>query len=1211
MAMKNDSTVILLARPACPECGQALPPDSPRGLCSRCLLGRALAGADASAPLPEAAPAPAQPIRLGDCELREPIAQGGMGVVYRAWDTRLHRLVALKMLGSGQLATAAEVERFKIEAEAAARLEHPNIVPIYEVGDAAGRHFFTMKYVEGGSLAQAIGGNPLPAPRAARLLAKVARAVHYAHQRGVLHRDLKPNNILLDTGDEPQLTDFGLAKIMAHDAALTRSVAVMGSASYMAPEQARGQTRQITTAADIYSLGAVLYETLTGRPPFDGATMVETLRRVAEDEPRPPRVFNPAVPADLETICLKCLEKEPGRRYATAQELAEDLDRFLRVEPIQARPATARERLVKWVRRKPAIAALAAAVVAVAALGFLAVLWQLQKTKAALRLAEQNALAEATARAPVLSSRFVLTHGKPVVSAVFSPDGQRILTASEDETAALWDAGTGGLVHKLEGHSGVLASAVFSDDGRRVLTWSFDTHTRYASLNPAGEPLFSHTTHQYGDQSARLWDAETGGLITLLTNTGAQISSAALSPDGRLIVTAGYDNTARLWDAQSGQLRHSLTGHTAAILSAQFTPDGRRVLTTSDGTKYQLKFERGPGYSGTSSGSSSAYEDEIARLWDVATGKQVGGLKNQAGSGFFGRGDSNTKARFSSDGRWIVTAPALLENFGLWDARTGALRARLRGHRHEINDALFSPDGQRIVTASADNTARLWDAHTGRPLAVLTAHDAPVLAADFSPDGRRFATASADGTVRVWETATGKGLAVMRGHDGKVYSVRFSPDGARLVSASEDGTARVWDSATLEQLSLVLTGHRGEVTSVSFSADSRRALTASADRTARVWDTANGRLISELKGLASLKDNGARDTILGRVESAAFSPDGRLVVTASDDQQAAMVSRFSLGFRRPPGPAWPPPGAKALPFAPGRLFETQTGREVLALPADGCGLKSAVFSPDGTRVLTVSNGRLRRATVRPGGGCNSSLSSNKPGQPDVQLWEAKTGQLLTTLGVHTNGARFAIFSPDGRKILTADQYRLRLWDAATGQELPPLEKPSQPAYASFSPDSQRILADDWGTAAIWNAGTGRRQLRLKELEGQVTCAAFSPDGAKVALAGRLGSAALCDAATGQRLMGFQGKKNALGLLLFSPNGRLVVGLDQTREVRVWSTLAGQTMSQPVVVLDAHKDIVLHAAFSPDGKWLGTASKDFTARLWPVSALPAGLRPQPE
>jgi tRNA A-37 threonylcarbamoyl transferase component Bud32 len=365
----------MTAARVCPQCGKSLSSDAPQGLCPECLLKAALPGQSAlesSAtglyPSPATAIAPEAGVRLkyfGDYELLEEIARGGMGVVWKARQTTLNREVALKMIRAGALASPEEVQRFLREAEAAANLQHPNIVAIHEVGEHDSQHYFTMDYVAGRDLGALVKDGPLAARVAARYVKIIAEAIHFAHLRGTLHRDLKPQNVLIDAADQPRITDFGLAKIMKDDSGLTQTGVVMGSPSYMPPEQAAGRVGDIGPASDVYSLGAMLYELLTGRPPFRGTTAMATLYEVMEAEPVAPRRLKADIPPDLETICLKCLEKSPSSRYPTARALAEELDRFLKGEPIQARPASAVRKTVSWARRHPGALAVSTALVMV------------------------------------------------------------------------------------------------------------------------------------------------------------------------------------------------------------------------------------------------------------------------------------------------------------------------------------------------------------------------------------------------------------------------------------------------------------------------------------------------------------------------------------------------------------------------------------------------------------------------------------------------------------------------------------------------------------------------------------------------------------------------------------------------------------------------------------------------------------------------------
>ncbi len=370
--MSESAAMIKVIR-VCRKCGAKIFSDSPKGLCTACALETALGISESVAgvadpdegdkfPRDDVATACAATMlgELGDYELLEEIGRGGQGVVFRARQKSLNRTVALKIIGLGQWASKAHVKRFRLEAEAAARLDHPCIVPIYEVGEREGSCYFSMKFVEGGQLDEVVRRTPMPIRQAAELMAKVARTVHYAHEHGILHRDIKPGNILLDVKGEPHLTDFGLARLLESESTVTRTLEVLGTPSYMAPEQAAGNnpaTAGLTSATDVYGLGAVLYQLLTGHPPFAGGTTYETIKLLLETEPRPPRLWNPKIDRDLSTICLKCLEKDPQRRYSSALVLAEDLERWLKHEPISARRTGVVGRGKKWLQRNPTLAA--------------------------------------------------------------------------------------------------------------------------------------------------------------------------------------------------------------------------------------------------------------------------------------------------------------------------------------------------------------------------------------------------------------------------------------------------------------------------------------------------------------------------------------------------------------------------------------------------------------------------------------------------------------------------------------------------------------------------------------------------------------------------------------------------------------------------------------------------------------------------------------
>ncbi len=527
--------------------------------------------------------------RFGDYELVEEIGRGGMGVVFKAHQTKLNRFVAVKVIRASGLATETERRRFKLEAETAAALDHPNIVPIYEVGEFDGLPFFSMRLIKGASLAtnrQRFEDQPA----AAEMLAALARTVHHAHKRGVLHRDIKPSNVLIDADGQPHLTDFGLAKRLRGDGDLSLSGAVIGTPNYMSPEQAAGKKAEITTAADIYSLGAVLYEVLTGRPPFQADTHGATLQRVIEGDCRPPRLLRSDLDRDLETITLKCLEKDPHRRYGTAEALAEDLERWLRREPIEASPCSAWDRTVKWIRRRRALAALLA-VTLCATVAILSLIVANQRNLTQERnLALQSAQAATQARQLAERQRYaavirvaaasvdngklagvgamldacapelrgwewgylrkhvpppiwtVKAHAKPVAALALSPDERRLASAGEDGVLKVWDAATGQDLGSWPCGWPFRNSLAFTPDGQAILACSRQGLLKLELSSGQSTELSNRDTMAFClEPSGRFCCvAWRGGLEVLEAATWTRVSEISLPEgDGRLVVTDG------------------------------------------------------------------------------------------------------------------------------------------------------------------------------------------------------------------------------------------------------------------------------------------------------------------------------------------------------------------------------------------------------------------------------------------------------------------------------------------------------------------------------------------------------------------------------------------------------------------------------------------------------------------------------------------------
>jgi WD40 repeat protein len=1024
-----------------------------------------------------ALPAPQQPASHGEAVLAPPgyeilgeLGHGGMGVVYKARQVSADRLVALKMILAGGHAGPDELTRFRTEAEAIARLQHPHVVQVFEVGTHRGLPFFSLEFCPGGSLDKKLAGTPLPPKEAAALMAQLARGVQAAHAAQVLHRDLKPGNVLLAADGTPKVTDFGLAKKLDAQGATITGV-IMGTPSYMAPEQASGEVHALGPAADVYALGAVLYECLTGRPPFRAATTWDTLQQVLTREPVPPRQLNAKVPRDLETICLRCLHKEPRRRYPTAEALADDLRRFLAGEPVLARPVGRTERGWRWCRRNPWLAG-ASLAAGMLLLGVLAVsiLYAVEKGAAARDLKKEWDRAEG-ALVVARRNEASLTFDRAVKYAEEGEDGETpdvrrglLLLARAIELAPPDDDK---LQHLLRVNWSAYQTGMWPLRGLQSVTPPHRTCPAQADWSPDGRQILA-----VGMEGLSIWDTNTGKLIHRLP-LRKNPTAIAWSRDCQRVATTGEDGVhVYLWHLASGVVR--TIPAPAAVSDLSFSPDGQLLAAAClNGEVHFRDMGGAPVGAPLVLGSTdklvavNASGEPLVSVAFHPSGERLVTTTLQAMQQWDARRRTPlhtlqalpppnassvkipSRVRYSADGKLLLLCFRSDQSVSVFETETGRMVGNYRMPT-DLNDAHLSPDSRQIVAGLDTNQTLILDRATGVKLFTLLGSRREIVRVAYAPDGRTLLTASEDGDVRLFAVSDGAALPPLplpfQGPKLEFSRPFFLPeDGVRCLALSPDGKhyfAGGWGSTGLlldaadGSVQGEFTGHQHVITAAAFTPDGKTLLTGSADKTVRVWDVTSRRLKQPPWIYPDF------------IACLAVAPDGKEVLIGAES-----FGHYSV-----------------------RLRALASGKETIIHDGPVGVITSAAFLPDGSAVLLgawqkvepwdIKKGRERELTfphkayvltvaVDHQGERAASGGSERVGQ----VWNLQTGKPVGPPLRHKSPMNGVAFSPDDRLVASVDAKGFaRFWDAATGRPVgPPLPHPGIVNSLIFRPDGSELL----------------------------------------------------------------------------------------------------------------------------------------------------------
>jgi WD40 repeat protein/serine/threonine protein kinase len=1031
---------------------------------------------------------------IGHYRILENLGEGGMGVVYKAEQREpVRRIVALKVIKLG-MDTKEVVARFEAERQALALMNHPNVAKVFEAGMTdTGRPFFAMEHVPGVSLTQYCDKTKLTTRERLELFIPICQAVQHAHQKGIIHRDLKPSNLLVTLFDGkpvPKVIDFGIAKAtnqqLTQQTLYTQTGALIGTPEYMSPEQAQTSGLDVDTRTDVYSLGVIMYELLTGALPFDHETLHKAgpdgmAKMIREEEPDKPstklavlhktptpkpnapsadelarlrrsdwRTLQRELRGDLDWIVLKAMEKDRTRRYETASALAADIERYLKDEPISAGPPSTFYKMVKFARRNrgwfTAVSAVAIALIVgftVAVTGFI-----------------RASAANTDLKAKIIEARAA------------RDDANRQRKDAQDQRV---EADRQRVNAQLALADGTLAQADALDLAGR---WS-DAGARYSDAYAAYQRLGRPTL----GAELGLWEHYFGAPSPLLTfgNGGGVYHSIAVSRDGRLAITGNDDHSVKLWDIQTGTELRSFAGHGGAVLCVALSPDGRKALSAGeDKTLRQWDCQTGEAirvfppqggaisclaFSPDQASAITGGEDPAApglKLWNLDTGQVIRtyGTARQ----------SNLCVAFSLDGTLALSGGAD-KTVKLWNVKTGEQLRTFAGHTSWVASVVFSPDGTKALSGSDDQTVRLWDVQSGNEIRAFRGHTRRVSSVAFSSDGKKALSASDDMTLKLWDVNSGQEIRTLHGHTGQVLAAAFLGDGQMALSGGNDKSLELWDLGPgLELRSL--TGHSTYGSCLAFSSDGRLALSGSYDNTVKLWDVATGLELRTFTGHS------------GAVMSVAFSPDNHIAVSGAADQSI-------------------------------ELWDIQTGSEIRPLSAHTGAIQSVAFSPDGRTIVSGSADQTMKLwDVRTGnelrtfvgkGGVITSVAFSPDGRTilcgcedkTLKLYDAHTGDLIRTFAGHSGRVLGVAFAPDGVHAVSAsDDRTLKLWDLRDGTVLRTLAGHAAPVLSVvFSADGNTILSgSEDRTLKLWDTQTGSLLRSLGGEGGAILGLAASPDG---------------------------------------------------------------------------------------------------------------------